>query len=60
MLEANAEMHVALSIKFLIQVSYETWNNIFVDNDADTVFNAFLITYLRIFYSNFLKKTSSV
>jgi hypothetical protein len=42
--------------KFLIQLSYETWGNIFVDQDAETIFNSFLNIYLRIFYSNFLKK----
>jgi hypothetical protein len=37
--------------QFLIQLSYETWNNISVDLDADTIFDSFLKTYLRTFYS---------
>jgi hypothetical protein len=42
--------------EFLIQLSYETWDNVFIDQDIDTIFNPFLNIYLRIFYSNFLKK----
>jgi hypothetical protein len=42
--------------EFMVQLSYETWDNIFVDQDVDTVFNSFLNIYLRIFYSNFPKK----
>ncbi|GFG36914.1 hypothetical protein Cfor_12463 [Coptotermes formosanus] len=42
--------------EFMIQLSYETWDNIFIDQDVDTIFNSFLNTYLRIFYSNFPKK----
>jgi hypothetical protein len=43
MLEASAEMHVALSIKFLIQLSYETWDNIFVHQDVIQYSTTFLI-----------------
>jgi hypothetical protein len=46
--------------EFLIQLSYETWDNIFVDQEVDTIFTSFLNTYRRIFYSNFPKKTSSL
>jgi hypothetical protein len=42
--------------EFMIKLSYETWDNIFVDKDVDTIFNSFLNTYLRIFYSSFSKK----
>jgi hypothetical protein len=38
--------------EFVIQLSYETWNDVFTDQDIDTIFNSFLNTYLRIFYSN--------
>jgi hypothetical protein len=37
----------------MIKLSYETWDNVFVDKDVDTIFNSFLNTYLRIFYSSF-------
>lgn len=42
--------------EFLVQLSYETWDSIFVDQDINTVFNFFLNTYLRIVYSNFPTK----
>jgi hypothetical protein len=42
--------------EFVIQLSYETWNDVFTDQDIDTIFSSFLNTYLRIFYSNFPKK----
>jgi hypothetical protein len=42
---------------FKMQLSYERWDDVFSSNDVDTVFNSFLNTYLRIFYSSFpLKK----
>jgi hypothetical protein len=42
----------------VIKLSYETRDNIFVDKDVDTIFNSFLNTYLRIFYSSFPRKES--
>jgi exonuclease III len=42
--------------EFLTQLSYEMWDNVFVEQDIDTIFNSFLNTYLRIFNSSFLKK----
>jgi hypothetical protein len=42
--------------EFFIQLSYETCDSIFVDQDVDTIFNSFLNTYQRIFYSDFLEK----
>jgi hypothetical protein len=43
-----------------MKLSYETWDDIFGSNDVDTIFNSFLNTYLRIFYSSFpLKKIIS-
>jgi hypothetical protein len=42
--------------EFMIKLSYETWDNIFVDKDVHTIFNSFLNTYLRIFYSSIPKK----
>jgi hypothetical protein len=40
-------------LHFKIQLSYEMWEDVFNGNDNDTIFNSFLNTYLRIFYSSF-------
>jgi hypothetical protein len=37
-------------------LSYERWDDVFVSDDANTTFNAFLNTYLKIFQSCFIKK----
>jgi hypothetical protein len=44
--------------EFVIQLSYETWNDVFTDQDIDTIFKSFVNTgtYVRIFYPNFPKK----
>jgi len=43
--------------EFQLNLSYESWVNIFNGDDVDTIFNNFLNTYLRIFYHTFpLKK----
>jgi hypothetical protein len=45
---------------FLTNLSYDSWDNIFIDDDVDTIFNHFLNTSLRIFYSSFsLRKVQS-
>jgi hypothetical protein len=31
----------------------ETWDDVFVDNDVNSLFNAFCNNYLRIFYAAF-------
>ncbi|XP_033609318.1 uncharacterized protein LOC117282711 isoform X2 [Cryptotermes secundus] len=41
---------------FKFKLSYETWDDIFNENDVNKMFNNFHNTYLRIFYSCFLKK----
>jgi len=46
--------------EFLTNLSYESWDNIFVDDDVDTLFNTFLNTYLRIFYCSFSFKKITV
>jgi hypothetical protein len=47
-------------LNFKIQLSYEMWEDVFNGNDTDTIFNSFLNTYLRIFYSSFpLKKNTN-
>jgi hypothetical protein len=42
----------------MINLTYESWDNIFTDNDVNTIFNNFLHTYLRNFYSSFPLITS--
>jgi hypothetical protein len=41
------------SYDFQIMLSYEDWDEVFSNNNVDTIFNSFLNTYLRIFYSCF-------
>jgi len=36
---------------FKIKLSLETWDNVFEDNDVNSIYNSFLNTYLRVFYS---------
>ena len=38
---------------FILLLSYENWDNVFQDNDIYILFNNFLNTYLRIFYTCF-------
>jgi hypothetical protein len=48
------------TLDFQINLSYELWRDIFIDNDVDTIFNNFLNTYLRILNSCFwISKTRS-
>ena len=42
-----------LVLDFKIKLSYESWINIFTDDKVYTMFNNFLNTHLRIFYSTF-------
>ena len=49
------------SIKdFHIKLSYESWEDIFTEDDVNTIFNNFLNTYLRIFYYSFPLKKSII
>jgi len=42
------------SIKnFTLLLSYENWEDVFLEKDVDTLFNNFLNTHLRIFYASF-------
>jgi hypothetical protein len=41
---------------FLNKLSYERWDTTFSSGDINTMFNAFLDTYLKIFYSSFPPK----
>jgi hypothetical protein len=43
--------------EFKLNLSYESWEEIFTNDNVDSVFSSFLNTYLRIFYHSFpLKK----
>ena len=43
--------------EFQLNLSYESWDNVFDGDDVDTIFNNFLNTYFTIFYHTFpLKK----
>ena len=41
--------------EFQLQLSWEQWDNIFGNNNVNDMFNKFLNTYLRCYYSSFLK-----
>jgi hypothetical protein len=43
-------------MEFTSLLSYENWEEIFVEDDANLSSNKFLNIYLRIFYSCFIKK----
>jgi len=38
---------------FLLKLSHDTWASAFEGNDVNTIFNSFLNTFLRRFYSSF-------
>jgi hypothetical protein len=40
-------------LDFQLNLSYESWDNVFNSNEVDTIFNNFLNTYLIIFYHTF-------
>jgi hypothetical protein len=53
----NRRIYKFSIIDFNAKLSYEFWEDIFAENDINTIFNIFLNTYLGIFYSSFpLKK----
>jgi len=39
--------------QFALNLSYENWDNIFIKQNVNIIFNNFLNTYLRIFISSF-------
>ena len=40
----------------ILRSSFETWDNVFENKDMNSMYNSFLNTYLRIFYSSFPPK----
>ena len=42
--------------EFLMNLSYENWENVFYSNDVSISFNNYLNTYLRIFNSSCISK----
>ena len=51
----------AFSVKdFNIKLSYESWKDVFTEDDVNTIFNIFLNTCLRIFYYSFPLKKSII
>jgi hypothetical protein len=47
-------INISTISEFKLHLSYESWENVFSDNDVNIIFNNFLNTYLRIFYHYFL------
>jgi len=45
---------------FLLQLSYKTWDTVFSSNDVKVMFNSFIDSYLKIFYSSFPLKRVSI
>jgi len=43
--------HTIMNFTFLL--SYENWDDVFLEKDVNVLFNNFLNTYLRIFYASF-------
>jgi hypothetical protein len=44
------------TMDFKLNLSYESWDNVFLDEDMNVIFNNFLNTYLRIFNASFPAK----
>ena len=38
---------------FVLRLSYENWENVFLEENVNVIFNNFLNTYLKIFYASF-------
>jgi len=49
----NWKMDKFSIIDFNTKLSYESWEDIFAENNANAIFNNFFNMYLRIFYSTF-------
>jgi hypothetical protein len=48
-------------LDFIFKLNNESWDGVFNNNDVNLMFNSFLNTYLKIFYSSFtlIKSKSS-
>jgi len=44
--------------EFILNLSYESWDEIFSEDNVDSIFNSFLNTYSRIFHHSFPLKKS--
>ena len=44
--------------EFKLNLSYESWDEIFTEDNVHSVFNSFLNAYFRIFYHRFPRKKS--
>jgi hypothetical protein len=44
---------------FICSLSFEVWDEIFVNKDINIIFNFFLSTFVRLFYSYFSLVTTS-
>jgi len=38
---------------FVYLLSYENWENVFIEEDVNIIYNNFVNTYVRIFYASF-------
>jgi hypothetical protein len=45
---------------FQLKLGYKIWDNIFEGSDINIILNNFLNSYLRIFYSSFIKKKNHI
>ena len=50
---SRRRINEATIAQFKLNLSYESWYNVFNDEDLDSSFNNFLNTYLRIYYNSF-------
>jgi len=41
--------------EFQLQLSWERWDEVFIKNDVNSIFNNFLNIYLRYYHSSFIK-----
>jgi hypothetical protein len=46
--------------EFQTNLSYETWETVFNNNNTDTIFNNFLNTFLKLFNDSFPKKSTKL
>jgi hypothetical protein len=54
------KINQATLLDFKYKLSFETWDLVFDAKDINTMYNSFLNTYLRIFYSSFPLKELTI